>query len=93
MYRMVLQVLDDFLIEDAKSVEELVLYWKMDGDYHWDMSRFLYSSSKNSALANAKQSYEAAMRWAENEKPDQEHGSSETWYPLSDSLATGEPLL
>ena len=82
VYRMVLQVLDDFLIDDAKSVEELVFYWKMDGDYHWDMSKFLNDGSKDkkSALANCKQSYEAAMRWTEEKTQ---------WFPGKEEVKLG----
>ena len=39
-FEMVIQLLDDWLIEDAKSPEDLTIcYWKKDGDYHWAMSK------------------------------------------------------
>ena len=73
-FELVLQVLDDFLIEDAKSPEDFSIYWKKDGDYHWEISKILDDpEAKRGAIQNAKQSFEAATRWSISEEVDYYH--------------------
>ena len=60
----VIQVLEDFLIEDAASPKDLVLYWKKLGDYGWTMSELLSEPrDRSTAIQDAKHAYEAATRW------------------------------